>query len=788
MLLKKAWGDLRARKLRSGLVVFSVAVAVFGVTAIILLGEQFARTATERYAASNPPDLTVDTLPMAAGPRDALAAVDNVQRVEGRVMGSTRWTPPGADRDETLALQGIADFQSPDTLDRLRIVQGAAPGRGEIVFEKASRRKYNLALGQQVTLGSGDDQHTYTIVGFGENPNVAAAPVVGFASAWLTRDDARTQLKVDGDNRVLITMREDRTAAWRDYTAQRVREALEGDEVTVLASQVHDPASTPGRDVLAAVRMVLLAFGLFGAFASGLLVINTVATIVLEQRPQIGAMKAIGGTTRDVMLVYLALALLYGALGTALGLAAGIGLAVWAQGAQAAALDEPPGSFSLSPNALGLALAIGIGTCLVAALIPSWLGARVTVREALISYGLSANFGRGLWDRLVLRVHRLPPAALLASRNAFRQPYRALLTLLGLAVATAILLAVIATLAALSQSLRAAGDAIQADLMFGFDSPAERGAVDTALTDVAGIDQRELWIVSAAKLGDTTVNVTGMPPDTAIFATGSVRPGGHWLAADATDQAVVTERLAARQHVAVGSTITLQNGSHPKQQWTVVGVVPGAGADAFAPEGAIYAPYEAVRTLVDYPENRGNQLFVRLTDRAQANVDAQARALSDKLADADLANAPVKLYEQVENTQRIFVGFVLLFSLMLVIVAAVGGLGLFGTLTMNVVERRREIGVLRSVGAPTRTLLATFLLEGVLLGLCGWALGVALGTPASRMLVNYLGDTLIPLEYAFPAGGVRTTLLATIVVALAASLGPALLATRVRIAEILRYA
>jgi putative ABC transport system permease protein len=202
----------------------------------------------------------------------------------------------------------------------------------------------------------------------------------------------------------------------------------------------------------------------------------------------------------------------------------------------------------------------------------------------------------------------------------------------------------------------------------------------------------------------------------------------------------------------------------------------------------VYAPYEAVRTLVDYPENRGNQLYVRLADRTRARVDGQARALSDALADAGLGNVTVKLYEQQENNDRVFVGFVLLFSVMIVIVAVVGGLGLFSTLTMNVAERRREIGVLRSVGAPTRTLLAAFLLEGVLLGLLGWGLGVILGAPASRLLVEFLGDRLIPLEYALPAAGVRDTLLATLAVALAASLGPALLATRIRVAEILRYA
>src|SRR5262249_35067341 len=155
---------------------------------------------------------------------------------------------------------------------------------------------------------------------------------------------------------------------------------------------------------------------------------------------------------------------------------------------------------------------------------------------------------------------------------------------------------------------------------------------------------RELWLVSSAKVGDSAVNVTGLPADTSVFDSGTVRAGGRWLASDTLDQAVVTQRLAQRRNLHVGSPIELQNGTHPVQRWTVVGIVPGAGGDAFAPDGAVYAPYEAVRKLVDFPENRGNQLYVRLTDRARANVDQQAHALSDRLADAGLGNAAVKVY------------------------------------------------------------------------------------------------------------------------------------------------
>jgi putative ABC transport system permease protein len=582
-------------------------------------------------------------------------------------------------------------------------------------------------------------------------------------------------------------MRDRGTAALREYTQQRVRESLEGDEVSVLASQVRDPTTLPGRDLISALQTMLLAFGVFGAFVSGLLVVNTVSTIVLEQRPQIGAMKAIGGTTRRVMAMYLVLALLYGVLGTGLGLLAGIGFAALTAGARAEALDEPARAIELSPEALAIVLGIGIGSCLLAALVPSWLGARLTVHQALVSYGLSADFGRGLWDRLVLRFRGLPPAVMLAVRNVFRQPQRAMFTLLGLAVATAVLLAVLATLNALSSSLHAAGTALKADVVLVFDTLVERAAVDTALQEAAGVDRRELWLFSSAETGGKTVSVTGLPPDTGIFDTSTVQRGGRWLEEGTTSQAVVTRRLAARQGLEVGSEIELASGTHPPRRWKVVGIVGGAGVDALAPEGSVYAPYEAVRALLDYPQGQGNQLHVRLADRDPAQVDAQAPALSDRLADADLSNAPVKLYEQQANNERVYAGFVMLFSLMIVIVALVGGLGLFGTLTMNVLERRREIGVIRSVGSRARTLLWTFLWEGLLLGMLGWALGVVAGAPASRLLVAFFSDKVIALEYTFPATGVLVAALVVLGVTFVASVGPALLATRIRIAEILRY-
>src|SRR5919199_563361 len=109
---------------------------------------------------------------------------ENVDRVEGRIVGTARWNVPG-DRRENLALQGVVDFTSKDTLDQVRLTSGALPKAGEILFEKGARDKYNLRLDQEVTLYGPDTEKTYKIVGFGDNPNVISARASGFATAWL---------------------------------------------------------------------------------------------------------------------------------------------------------------------------------------------------------------------------------------------------------------------------------------------------------------------------------------------------------------------------------------------------------------------------------------------------------------------------------------------------------------------------------------------------------------------------------------------------------------------------
>jgi putative ABC transport system permease protein len=145
--------------------------------------------------------------------------------------------------------------------------------------------------------------------------------------------------------------------------------------------------------------------------------------------------------------------------------------------------------------------------------------------------------------------------------------------------------------------------------------------------------------------------------------------------------------------------------------------------------------------------------------------------------------------EQVEESQASF-GMLTSFLLaMVVLTAVVGSIGLMSTMSMNVVERTREIGVMRAIGASSRTIAGMFVAEGVLVGVLSWLLAVPLSVPGARLFSDLIGKVILamPLDFVYSAGGMVLWLLIVVVLSSLASLWPALRAAKVSVRESLAY-
>jgi putative ABC transport system permease protein len=132
---------------------------------------------------------------------------------------------------------------------------------------------------------------------------------------------------------------------------------------------------------------------------------------------------------------------------------------------------------------------------------------------------------------------------------------------------------------------------------------------------------------------------------------------------------------------------------------------------------------------------------------------------------------------------------VLILGVMAVLIALVGGIGLMGTMSMNVMERTREIGVMRSIGARNADLFGIVLVEGGMIGLVSWGLGILVSYPFSLLLCYVTGAAFLqtPMELVYAPQGILIWLVIVLVLSLLASLVPAAHAVRLTVRDVLAY-
>jgi putative ABC transport system permease protein len=250
----------------------------------------------------------------------------------------------------------------------------------------------------------------------------------------------------------------------------------------------------------------------------------------------------------------------------------------------------------------------------------------------------------------------------------------------------------------------------------------------------------------------------------------------------------MSKETADDNHIKLGDTVTLDLGELGDDDWQVVGlyqVIFGGGFET----DSIYAPQHAVFAATK-KYNRGGQLYVR----TRFHNEDYADAVTDQLKDLyEKRNMDVfynqTVYKIRRDSESMFsISITMLFALA-VIVALVGGVGLMGSLSISVVERTREIGVMRAIGARSGTMMGMFMMEGVLQGLSSWAIAVPISFTLGQPMANALGQALFEanLDYQYNFEAVIVWLVIILVISTLASTLPARNATRISVRESLAY-
>jgi putative ABC transport system permease protein len=258
---------------------------------------------------------------------------------------------------------------------------------------------------------------------------------------------------------------------------------------------------------------------------------------------------------------------------------------------------------------------------------------------------------------------------------------------------------------------------------------------------------------------------------------------GRWLAPDDRRTMVISSGLAGDMpDVKAGDTIVLKIGDR-EQNWKVAGIM----LMAFDKYG--YASFDYVSSAAG-ASGMANSLYVRTERKDAASQELIGKAVEERLKDAGIGVSYTMTQETISSSNEGQFNFLVSFLLsMAAMVALIGGLGLAGMMGLSVMERTREIGVIRSIGASNGAVGGIVLTEGVFIGVLSWLLAIPLGAPFSYFFDVVLGNTFLdkPLVFVYTLSGPAIWLLIVSVISVIASLLPARRAVKMSIRETLAY-
>ena len=797
----KTLRDLWLYKARSVLVILAIAVgtAAAGVATtsfIVLRGDL-----RDGYRGTNPAHAILDTTPIDETIAKRISDLPEVAEARARRQTAARLMLPDGE-ERFLQLWTLPDFDA--TVGALYRQPGAVvpPPEGTVLLERSAAPVLGIAQGDTVTLRliDGDTVHL-TVAGFVNDLAVAPTTVQPGVYGYIT-DATAAQLGLPEDyNQLRLTVSEadpDRAAVETAVTS--VTEWLEAEGVVVMRAEIPEPNV---HIMQGSVDTGLLMIGILGGLTlllSAFLVTNVMSAVVAQQVPIIGVLKAMGAGRGLVWRQYGRMVALFGLMALALAVPLGLMGAWFMSSFLAAQLNFDISSFGLPWQTVVVQL-IGAGLIpMLAALGPVRAAGNLTIREALSQIGDTEHETRDKGP-MVPSYFESRISYLLAWRNVTRRKVRLALTLIALSLAGALFIATFGLKLGLDEAIEILVSEFPYDVEIDFAQPELRQRIEREAEVLAAgdnaIERVEAWGVADARrvyadgrLGSSFI-LFGVPPTTEIspFANRT----GHWLgqAMNAGDDAELyinyeAEKLTAGP--AVGDELTLKLNGGRERVTRLVGIsLRPFNANAYMP----YAAFEQATGTRD----RAQRVVVYLADDpGTANERAAQEAVAAALvARYEAAGMTVLRAETSagyrESFKAQFNNLVVLLMALAALTALVGGLGLANTMALNVLERSREIGILRSIGAGRPLLRRLVLAEGLAVALISAVFGILLALPLTLILDRVMGGTLLgsPLSFAFSPGAAAGWLALVLVIGLAACWLPAEGAARMTIRSALAY-
>lgn len=797
---QKVLADLWGNRTRSLLVIASIGVGLFALGVMLTIYVVTLDDMQRGYAAIDPANIFVQTTLFDDGLVKGIEEVEGVRLAEGvRIFGTRLKASP----EQWISIN-IQSFKDPgqQQINQVRLEEGVwPPGDKEIVLDRYKLHDTNARLGDYLTIETpAGKSRQLKLVGVIQDQSIGAfrsaggffnAPVQGYINQdtleWLG------QPLPDRFDTLYITVAGDSTdtAYLREISAS-VRDKIEKNNAQVISTSLRSSYEHPNLYLVMAVLAVLVVIGLLVVLLSGFLITNTLQALLNQQVGQIGILKSVGARRVQIVGLYMMLSLFYGLLALAIALPLSFEVAFRIVDFLTIQMNNSFFGFRILPEVILVEAAIAVLMPQIAALVPLWQGTHISVQEALSGIRQDHPLGRSWLDRSISRLRNFSLLLVMSLRNTFRRKGRLALTLVTLTLGGAVFIATFNVRVSLIMYIDRIIQYFLADVNVTLNQPYRMDEVRGLIMEVPGVKMVEGWAFARTELvmadGSVGESVSLLAPPADSPLVKPIIVAGRWIQPGDQNAIALNELFRERYpELQVGDTIQLQVDGE-ENDWVVVGFYQMAG------KVSGFSAYTSYEYLSELNHQTGKAISYRVVSSWQglgrAQQEALGRAIEAHLEGAGLdvvdVTTGMSLSETASNGFNVLTAFLLFLALL---TAVVGSIGLTGTMSLNVMERTREIGVLRAIGASNRTLMQMVLVEGVLIGFLSWILASLAAFPISVLIAESISQSLFGAssKFGFTPIGFVIWMLAVLVLSVLASVIPARNATRLTIREVLAY-
>lgn len=795
----KIWFDLWNNKTRTLLAVLSIAAGVFAVGAIFGMSDMLLANMDASHRAVLPTHINV----VLGNPvdRDVLLGIKEVTGVEdiepyNSVSILYKLHPEDDWRPGVIQMRDNYDTQK---YELLQLRGGHWPSaKNEISIERMAAQFLGVGMGDSVIFKINEKERLIPVTGLIRHPFVPPPQFQDLAFFFMG-SEGMERLGIPAGKFSSFYVRV--TPYSSDYSkevATAIKEKLAKQDIRIAGVMYEDPEKHWGRTFFDGITLVMELVAVICVIISAILVYNTLSNLITQQTNQIGILKAIGGKTRTIVGIYLISTLIYGALAFLIALPLGAIVAFLLSKSLLNLFNIDFNQFQYSSQAVTFQAISALAAPLLAGLPPILKGAGITVREAIASYGLGGDYHSGWLDHIVESIGQrwLPSYYATSLGNMFRHKGRLLMTQLVLVAAGSAFLMVMSLNSSLALTLDNFFQRQDYETWLAFNTTQRVDQVTSIAQSVPGVEQVELRFIQSASMylegqlvkeAGIGSSIRGIPEGSDFFKPLIV--AGRWLE-PGDGQAVVLSRDAAEKNkIQIGDMVTLNLGEMGKDEWKVVGFYEPVFVGAYNAE-MIYAPQEALyKTTKKY--NQGSWLLVRTTSTNGDFTADVTKNLKDAFENKNMKVSDSQTQAALRTTNEWQFSIVTSMLLALsIIVAIVGGIALMGALSIGVIERTKEIGVLRAIGARSPMILSIFVMEGIFQAFLSWIISIPISILVSPAAADAMGHAMFgaTLDFQYNWLAVLIWLGIILIISAFASVLPARGAIRISVRDSLAYA